>query len=70
MDVNVGIAGAAVNNAQLALDVALPMDFGALGAPSLQLTPASLRTTAANVPNVLASKLMVPLTRACDYRCP
>ncbi len=56
MDVNVGIAGAAVNNAQLALDVALPMDFGAVGASSLPFTPASLRTTAASVPNVFGLK--------------
>ncbi len=56
MDLNVGIAGAAVTNAQLALDVALPMDFGAAGASSLQLSPASLRTTAANVPNVFGLK--------------
>ncbi len=56
LDVNVGIAGAAVNNAQLALDVALPMDFGAATEPSLKLSPASLRTTAANAANVFGLK--------------
>ena len=56
MDVNIGIAGAAVTNGQVALDVALPMDFGALAAPQFQFSPAALRTTAASVPNVFGLK--------------
>ncbi|MFO1063043.1 MAG: hypothetical protein U0892_04120 [Pirellulales bacterium] len=55
-DASVGIAGAAVKNGQLALDVALPMDFGAANLPSQTFSLAALKTTAASVPNVFGLK--------------
>ncbi len=55
-DASVGVAGASVKNAQLALDVALPMDFGAAAAPSFDFSLAALKTTAASVPGVFGLK--------------